>query len=158
WAHVASLARRGVDEGVLAEESTKQSLRRGALGFFEILVAYRNAVIGHGAQRTAAYYDEFGRLLLEAVAEVLAEPALFGGLTLAQARMESDGETSHITWYALTGLAGLARDDDAEGAAPGQLYLIGSGARVPLHPLLVYRQEDELGREQIGFLNRTARR
>ncbi len=163
WTGVAELAKRGVEAGVLGDESTKQSARRGALGFFEILVAYRNSVIGHGAQRTASFYEDFARLLLDAVAEVLAEPSLFGGLELAQARLESDGETGRTTWYALTGLAGLTRGDDASGpdpteATPGQLYLIGAGARVPLHPLLVYRREDELGREQIGFLNRTARR
>jgi len=158
WTAVAELAKRGVQAGVLGEESTKQSMRRGALGFFEILVAYRNAVIGHGAQRTGVFYEDFGRLLLDAIAEALGEEALFGGLELGQARLESDGEAGRATWYALTGLAGVSRGDEAEGATPGQLYLFGAGAKVPLHPLVVYRREDELGREQIGFLNRTARR
>ena len=163
WIAVADLAKRGVDAGVLGDEATKQSVRRGALGFFEILVAYRNTVIGHGAQRTASFYEDFARLLLDATAEVLTEPSLFGGMELAQARLESDGESGHPAWYALTGLAGVSRGDDpaapdASGATPGQLYLIGAGARVPLHPLIVYRREDELDREQIGFLNRTARR
>ncbi|MFO0588438.1 MAG: serine/threonine-protein kinase [Polyangiaceae bacterium] len=162
WSALADLAKRGVEEGALADEATRQSLRRGALGFFEILVAYRNAVIGHGAQRTASFYEEFARLLLDAIAVVLAEPSLFGGMELAQARLSADGEAGRITWYALTGLAGLAREadgaPDATGATPGHLYLVGAGARVPLHPLVVYRREDELDREQIGFLNRTARR
>lgn len=89
---------------------------------------------------------------------MLADPSLLGGLELAQARRELDGETSHTAWYALTGLAGLPRDDDAGDAVAGHLYLIGPGARVPLHPLLVYRQEDELGREQVGFLDKAARK
>lgn len=156
--HVAELARRGGEAGVLGEEPTKQALRRGVLGFFDILVAYRNTVIGHGAQRTAAFYDEFGRLLLDAAAEVLADPVLFGGLALVQARPAPDGEAGRTVWYSLTGLAGVLGADDAGDAAPGQLYFHGAGSRVPLHPLIVYRQEDELGREQVGFLNRTARR
>ncbi|MEP7119372.1 MAG: serine/threonine-protein kinase [Byssovorax sp.] len=158
WAHVAALCRRGVEVEIFGEEPAKQALRRGTLGFFDLVVAYRNVVIGHGAQRTSAFYEELARLLLDAVVEVLADPALLGGLELAQARLELDGETSHTTWYALTGLAGLPRDDDAGDAVPGHLYLIGPGARVPLHPLLVYRQEDELGREQVGFLNKAARK
>jgi predicted Ser/Thr protein kinase len=158
WTHVAALCRRGVELEIFGEEPAKQALRRGALGFFDLVVAYRNVVIGHGAQRTTAFYDELARLLLDAVVEVLAEPSLLGGLELAQARIELDGEASRTAWYGLTGLAGLPRGDDAGDAIAGQLYLIGPGARVPLHPLLVYRQEDELGREQIGFLNKAARR
>ncbi len=160
WTHVAALCRRGVELEIFGAEPAKQALRRGVLGFFDLVVAYRNVVIGHGAQRTTAFYDELARLLLDAVVEVLAEPALFGGLELAQARLElePDGEASRTTWYALTGLAGLPRDDDAGDATPGHLYLVGPGARVPLHPLVVYRQEDELGREQVGFLNKAARR
>jgi predicted Ser/Thr protein kinase len=158
WTHVAALCRRGVELEIFGEEPAKQALRRGVLGFFDLVVAYRNVVIGHGAQRTSAFYEELARLLLDAVLEVLADPALLGGLELAQARLELDGETSHTAWYALTGLAGLPRDDDAGDAVAGHLYLIGPGARVPLHPLLVYRQEDELGREQVGFLNKAARK
>jgi tRNA A-37 threonylcarbamoyl transferase component Bud32 len=162
WTHVAALGRRGVEVEIFGEEPAKQASRRGVLGFFDLVVAYRNVVIGHGAQRTSAFYEELAHLLLDAVVEVLADPALLGGLELAQARrevsVEPDGETSRTTWYALTGLAGLPRGDDAGDAIPGHLYLIGPGARVPLHPLLVYRQEDELGREQVGFLNKAARR
>jgi predicted Ser/Thr protein kinase len=158
WTQVAALCRRGVELEIFGEEPAKQALRRGVLGFFDLVVAYRNVVIGHGAQRTTAFYEELARLLLDAVVEVLREPALLGGLELAQARIELDGEASKTVWYALTGLAGLPRDDDAGDATAGQLYLIGPGARVPLHPLVVYRQEDELGREQIGFLNKAARR
>jgi len=158
WSRVAELARRGVELEVFGAEPAKQALRRGALGFFDLVVAYRNVVIGHGAQRTSAFYDELARLLLDAVVEVLAEKTLFGGLELAQARVELDGEISRTAWYALTGLAGLPRGDDAGDAVPGHLYLLGPGARVPLFPLVVYRQEDELGREQVGFLNKAARR
>jgi predicted Ser/Thr protein kinase len=158
WARVAELARRGVELEVFSAEPAKQALRRGALGFFDLIVAYRNVVIGHGAQRTSAFYDELAHLLLEAVVEVLADTALLGGLELAQARVELDGEASRTAWYALTGLAGLPRDEDAGDAVPGHLYLLGPGARVPLFPFVVYRHEDELGREQVGFLNKAARR
>lgn len=84
-------------------------------------------------------------------------------MELAQARLESDTSPATPAWYALTGLAGARGSanpatPDASGATHGQLYLIGAGPRVPLHPLIVYRREDELDREQIGFLNRTARR
>lgn len=158
WTGVAAFAKEGVAAGVLRDEPAKQAMRRGALGFFDLVVAYRNEVIGHGAQRDNAFYDRFARLLLDALGEVLRERALFGGLELAQARLEADGERSHTRWYALTGLAGLPRDDDAGDAVPGQLYFVGASGRVALHPLVVYRQHDELGREQVGLLNRTARK
>jgi predicted Ser/Thr protein kinase len=158
WARVSALGQRGVALGVLREEPVKQALRKGALGFFDLVVAYRNEVIGHGAQRSNAFYEELSHLLLEALTEVLAEPALFGGMELCQARLELSGNESRRVWYGLRGLAGLPRDDDAGDAVPGQLYLVGAGARVPLHPLVVYRNDEELGREQVGFLNRTTRR
>ncbi|MEO7331835.1 MAG: serine/threonine-protein kinase, partial [Minicystis sp.] len=158
WAKVTELAQRGVALGVLRDEPAKQALRKGTLGFFDLVVAYRNEVIGHGAQRSNAFYEELSGLLLAALGEVLAEPALFGGMELCEARLALDGNESRVVWYGLTGLAGLPRDEDASAAIPGQLYLVGAGARVPLHPLVVYRNDEELGREQVGFLNRTTRR
>ncbi len=158
WTRVIAFAQRGVALDVLRDEPVKQALRKGAAGFFDLIVAYRNEVIGHGAQRSNAFYEELAGLLLEALAEVLTEPALFGGLELSEARLELDGNESRVVWYGLTGLAGLPRGEDAGDAVAGQLYLVGAGARVPLHPLVVYRHDEELGREQVGFLNRTTRR
>jgi hypothetical protein len=70
----------------------RDASRQGILGFFSLVAAYRNQVFGHGAQRLPAFYEELGPLLLAAAAEVLREECLFGGLTLAVARL-SPGPT-----------------------------------------------------------------
>jgi YD repeat-containing protein len=160
WTGVRAFAERSAAEGLCSEEVARQALRRGLCGFFDLLVAYRNDVVGHGAQRSERFYEELGALLLDALAEVLGCPALFAGLTLAQARLETErgGVSTKVVWVALSGLAGLPREGDASGAIPGHLYFIDSSARVPLHPLAVYQHDDDFGREQVGFLNRTVRR
>jgi serine/threonine protein kinase/Tfp pilus assembly protein PilF len=98
-------------------------------------------------------YD--GELVAE-VLELLASPALFGGLELA--RVVTPGPPAR--WQSLRGFEpqplDLSGRDEAELGA-GRLYLVGRGVRIALHPLVAAR-EDGLGRLQVGFLNRTVRR
>ncbi len=159
WTAVATLSARSVELGIVNSDTAKRARGRGALGFFELLTAYRNEVMGHGSQRGSDFYQELAELLLAAIDEVLTLDELLDGLRLvrAQLQLDSRAEVAAPSWLELTGLGGLPLDDDASGAEAGQLYLMGPGARVPLHPLLVAR-EDSLGREQVGFLNRTVRR
>ncbi len=156
---VSRFAQRGVEVSVFSAKSTAQPLRRGVLGFFELIVAYRNAVMGHGAHRSSSFYEDFSDLLLDAAAETLAISGLFDGLVLAVPRLELDEDRSgtHLHWKELVGLAGVPLGRQVEGVVAGQLYFIGANGHIPLHPLVVY-QEDDLGRERIGFLNRTVAR
>jgi len=155
WTAVRALIERAQAEECVPGDGAKQSLKRGALGFFDIVVAYRNEVIGHGAQRSNAYYDDMGALLLAATLEVLGLPALFGGMELAHARSSESGK---LEFHGFTGLAGVPLGQLAEGARAGELYLIGPMGRISLHPLVVFGQDEELGRERIGFINRTIRK
>jgi hypothetical protein len=164
-------ARGGPDEHPpLAPEQARDAARQGVLGFFTLVAAYRNQVFGHGAQRLPAYYEDLGPLLLDAACEVLSQECLFGGLTLAVARLAPDasGRSVQVEWHGLRGTASLALPREAVGnepdpseaaarAAAGRVYFVGPGVRVLLHPLVVYL-EDRAERERVGFLNRTVTR
>lgn len=160
WTHVRAFVDCAIRENIVPDDAARKSLKRGVMGFFEVIVAYRNDVIGHGAQRSDAFYDELGEKILNATIEVLKAPCLLGGMELVQARQEAgpQGEKPRLVYYGLTGLGGLPLDRAADGAIAEQLYLIGPIGRAPLHPLVVLQREDELGRERVGFINRTLRR
>jgi len=156
----------GDEQPPLTPEQVRDPMRQGVLGFFNLIATYRNQVFGHGAQRPVAYYEEAGPLLLEAVLSVLRLPCLFGGLQLAVARLELEptGREAAVAWQGLRGPVSLrllrdAVGPDAEGSrvVPGQVYFLGAGVPVPLHPLVVY-QEDRSERERIAFLNRAVTR
>ncbi|MBI4605984.1 MAG: hypothetical protein HY721_28805 [Planctomycetes bacterium] len=165
----AERAGRGGPEGApaVAADLARDAARQGILGFFNLVAAYRNQVFGHGAQRLLAFYEELGPLLLDACLEVLRQECLFGGLTLAVARLSVDaaGRAAGIEWQGLEGLASLTLPESRVGpeaaaasrAVPGEVYFVAPGARAPLHPLVVYR-EDRSERERVGFLNRTVLR
>lgn len=154
WERVQAFAEKAAEYGAVAAEASSEAKRRGAIGFFSLVVSYRNAVMGHAAQRGNTYYDEMGKLLLAALCEVLSSPALFCDSDLAHARLEVNEKTgeNRVVWHRLKGLAGMPFEGEASGAIVGELYFIGPGATIPIHPLVVYR-EDDLGREQFGFLN-----
>lgn len=160
WTAMRAFAERAIAEECIPSDSSRQSLKRGALGFFDIIVAYRNEVIGHGAQRTNAFYEALGELLLAATCEVLSSHALFGGMELVHARFAhgASGDQADVRFQSLTGTATVPTDAPAHGAAAGRLYLIGPAGRICLHPLVVLQPDDEFGRDRIGFLNRTIRR
>lgn len=156
----------GDEQPPLTPELVRVPLRQGVLGFFNLVAAYRNQIFGHGAQRSPAYYEEVGPLLLEAVLAVLRLPFLFGGLHLAVARLElgSSGREATVAWQGLIGPVSLPLPPEAAGPesatsriVPGQLYFVDRGVRVPLAPLVVYH-EDGSGRERVGFLNRAVTR
>ena len=153
WDAVVRLADGVVDAGVLNREIARRAVTGGPLGFFELLTAYRNEVIGHGAQRSDAYCDEFSTLLLDAVLDVLASDALFDGMRLGRAVASSDSPDM-LVWQDLSGLAATTSSVDAGDVDPTQLYFRGMGEAISVHPLVVVR-DDDLGREQVGFLNRT---
>lgn len=166
WPAVEELAAAAEDTGVVSRE-VRSKARTGLLGFFGLVVAYRNAVVGHGGQRLASFYERMAPLWLAALTAVLSEEAFLGGMALAvpHTRLSGDGRPV-LHWLDLTGTAGYpldqppsdaARLGDGSAPAAGRLYLVGPGALVPLHPLLVFR-EDELGNEAVGFLNKTVRR
>jgi len=164
WEAVRTLTDTLVEMGVLSREDARQAVQKGPLGFFTMLVRYRNEVLGHGAQRKTAFYEKVGPLLLDAVVEVLRVPDLFGGLILAFPRLVAEsGIESSLRWFQARGLAVLPHDGEAKqvaGAAaptPGHLYFIHRTVCVPLHPLIIYL-EDENEQDRFGFLNRTVRR
>lgn len=160
WTAIRAFAERAIAEECIPLDASRQSLRRGPLGFFDIVVAYRNEVIGHGAQRSNAFYDALGELLLAATCEVLSSPALFGGMELVHARFahEASKDEPKIRFQGLTGMATMPSDVSANGVTAGRLYLVGPAGRICLHPLVVLQPDDEFGRDRIGFLNRTIRR
>ncbi len=137
-------------EGILPEGGQKY---RGMIGFFTVLVSYRNRVIGHGAQRKNSFYDRFADLLLEAAMETVSHPVFLGELQLVVAEERERGK---LAWLSLTGLGLLVMDrEKAERLPPPEqvkeLALVSRDARVRLDPLVVFSSEDE--QDQTGFLN-----
>ena len=151
------------DNPPLEKASIREPLKLGAQGFFDLVTTYRNKVLGHGAVPLPAFLEKMGPLLLAAAEEVLGLPSLLGGLSLAFARLVPDGNSARLEWSGLTGTASLGLTANEVGPEPavtsgdprlvsGQVFLVGPGVRLGLHPLIVY-VEDENERERVGFLN-----
>ena len=111
-----------------------RSAARGFVGFFNLVVAYRNEVMGHGAQRRTAHYERFGELFLGALEEVFGGTELFGGLRLGQVRLRvtDDSASSDVTWQDLTGLAGMPLADPDRGGARLRRQARIGGKAVPV--------------------------
>jgi len=167
WEAVERFAQEAADAGVVSTEVARTAKRQGLLGFFGLVVSYRNEVMAHAAQRRTRWYERMGALLLEALQVVLSRPELFGKLRLVCPRQRDIGsDESNIAWQDLTGMFSvpLASEISASlsslttvSVVPGQLYFGGPGALVPLHPLAVFH-EDEYENDAVGLLNKTIRR
>ena len=99
-------------------------------------------------------------------ARCLSNAVFFGHLTLAVAQLATDakGLVIQLQWQGLRGPVSLSLSAEAVGPEPagdrahaGELYFVGPGVRIPLHPLVVYL-EDRTERERVGFLNRAVTR
>lgn len=174
WEGVQRLSDALVEADVLNREIARRAAQGGLQGFFELMTAYRNEVIGHGAQRSDAYCDRFFPLLLDAMLDVLGTESLFDGMRMGRVQSSGPGEPGSRDlgtgkepwdaesasggpapiWQDLSGLQGSPTDHDASGLDPTQLYFRNADRVISIHPLVVVR-EDDLGREQVGFLNRT---
>ncbi len=130
------------------------------LDLFDAIVAYRNNELGHGGQRTAAFYAQAAPLLIEAVSEAVRELEPFGELALCVARDVADVRTG-ATLRRYDQLRGdgvhvpfedQPRPADAQ-IKPGRLLLCGPGVRVNLHPFAVY-EVDDFERDRVGCLNK----
>jgi hypothetical protein len=137
------------------------------LQVIEALVQYRNAVFGHGAGRSAAFYEHMEPLLLPAANEVLAGTVLapLGPpgthlVYLTDLRVVSEN-TLEIGLRHLVGQQGervtpvLVRREEAADLVPQCVAVHWPGWSVPLRldPLLVYRGEEH--NAEVLFLNST---
>ena len=141
----------GLGHEVLDRSGLRRVRKDGLVGFFEQLVAYRNGVLGHGAQRVRSFYEGMTPVLLDAVLEQLhAVPWLLDGhLWLA------DPEEP---WRQLLGLAALPSDappvpDPASRDLHG-IVLVHDDRVLPLAPLLHSATDATLERDRVLFLNR----
>jgi serine/threonine protein kinase len=166
WQEVAAFSAACVEAGAVSEDVGSTALSLGLLGFFDIVVSYRNRVIAHGGQRLSSYYEHMGELLVHALGDVLSCDALVGGqrLVYARLRLSQADEDPSLYWQALRGVASAPLGEGAQSALPrpdrtlaGRVCLLDRAGVIPLHPLVVYRIDDA-GRESFGFLNRTIRR
>ncbi len=162
WRAVQALSRVAVEAGAVSDDIALSVERDGLLGFFNLVVSYRNRVIAHGGQRVSSYYDRMGQLWIDALAEVLSHDGILGGQRLAYARLSlpQRGSSISLYWQALHGVSS-AELGEPEAPPPdrnvaGRVCLVGSLGAIGLHPLVVYRI-DETGNESFAFLNRTVR-
>jgi serine/threonine protein kinase/Tfp pilus assembly protein PilF len=150
WTAVAALTDYVERQGVIEATLARRSRGRGLIGALTVIAARGPSLSSSQTKNTD------GELLVAAVLELITSPALFGGLELA--RVAALGPP--VRWQSLTGFEPqpfpIEGPSEADLGA-GRLYLVGPGARIPLHPLVAAR-EDAIGRLQVGFLNPTVRR
>jgi len=92
----ATLAAQAAEHGVLDRQLSREAKR--VLGAFGVAVAWRNAVMGHGALRSDVFYGEFGPLLLEAASALSAMPELLDGAMLVEGgQVEHGGVTLSLS-------------------------------------------------------------
>jgi tetratricopeptide (TPR) repeat protein/serine/threonine protein kinase len=125
----------------------------------DALVAYRNAVIGHGAARAAEFYDASAGVLAAGL-EAAWTAALFWPAGARLAYVESiEIDSAGARRARILDLSGpVSSLEDPRGTpgipaelVPRRLYLRAGAAWQPLHPLLIY-QEAHL-RERVLFFN-----
>ena len=141
-----ALAERLAKSDVGPADGAREVRKRGLVGLFGVVVAYRNAVFGHGSQRREGFYAELEHPLREAVAEVLAQPTTLGGTLVLVDEPCLD----------LTGPVPLHHDPipcDFRGPA-----ILGPQGEVwSLSPLVAHDESATLGRHRIGYLNKVVR-
>ena len=135
------------------------------IDLFNLLPAYRNRHLGHGASAKESFYVEMGPLLLAAGEELLGylESAFAGDLVFVEEKRELAGGTVVIERVRLTGVVPLRCDPlelSPEKAAlwvSGKVYLDwGQGVEpLCLFPLLHVAWEDE--QAESFFLNRSGK-
>ncbi len=129
---------------------------KGLLGFFNVLVAYRNRVMGHGAQRQSEFYELMAPLLLQAALEAFSSRVFLQNHQLAVALTDERGQRR---WMALTGLGSLPLAPELVAQLPevnGQSdepFLVGPNTAIPLAPLVMVQTVQD--QEHVGFLNET---
>jgi len=129
----------------------------------EALPAYRNALLGHGATRDAAFYEAGAEALLTGLEALLAADALLpsGARVTFVEGIEIDpdgGRRAHLLELGAEGA--LVRDprgtrDAPAELLPGRLYLREGKDFRPLHPWLLFDERD--GRERVLFWNGRSR-
>jgi serine/threonine protein kinase len=131
-----------------AEDVPAHARRPTAAQLLDALVQYRNQVVGHGSQRSEAFYERGGRVLAR-----LLEPAWEAGLfLLADARvlyvesvqLEPDGGVSGRV-FDLQGEAPRLVEDvlPSKELVPERVYVVHGGEWRSLHPLAVFDEEHE---------------
>lgn len=143
---------------VLENEAISQARRRGMSGFFELLLQYRNRVLAHGGERPPPFYERFGPLLLEAVAQVVSTSDLLDGARLVLAQEGEAGSVRDLTGFGSAASAEAATSPESSRPPPRRLLLVRGDLRAPLHPLLVHHWDEDQGQDLTGFLNRVVRR
>lgn len=143
------------------DQRPSTAVRFRLLDLIDALVAYRNAVMGHGGPRTAEFYESrMGPLLFPALNEALA-PGIWPTLGQEDARLIHLGELRVIepgvveaSSRELTGLQGERRDPArlpqalleawyARGAgAPAIALRDPEGPPIPVGPMLRFRESE----------------
>jgi len=131
-----------VGEGVV-----KGSTPRDALESLDLVVRWRNAVLGHGAWRDEPFYARYAPLLLEAAEALVRSSLPGGGLTWVRA--------TGTGWSILSG-----HEEPPPSPAPtGRVAVYsGSGGLISLWPLVASRSHPLLEEAQTGLLNKAIAR
>lgn len=133
-------------------QDSRQYIRRGVLGYFEFLNAYRNIVLGHGAQRNRQFYEQMYPLLLLAAKEVLTSPCLFGSCQLFYSVNRNGGQ--------IVQKLSLSMDEGRfSGPAfppnqiPGGVFFADQKAVISLDPFVIYDTSGDSEEDSVCILN-----
>ena len=149
---VATFLTLARDRGVVAAHQPRAA-HRGLDDVFEALVTYRNRVLGHGAQRPAAFYAGLADAMLAAAAELAAEVEV--SAEVAPLLVEHDGRTGVLDQVKRSSVAYLdyATGDTFEVSDTAAVHgLIGEPARRARQP--GREVPHRLPRERDGFVGR----
>lgn len=146
--------------GPFAKTKIEGPLRNGLIGFFELIVNYRNRTTGHGAILPANQLEKITHLLLSAIQEVLKNNTLLNSIKLVFAELKVVDNRNQIEWLSLHGPASfripnnqlaLNIENNHEEVA-GKVFAILEEKVFCLHPLVHYSNDGNF-KEQFAFLN-----
>ncbi|MFO0552062.1 MAG: bifunctional serine/threonine-protein kinase/formylglycine-generating enzyme family protein [Polyangiaceae bacterium] len=116
---------------LITDETAKRSKKAGTLGFYDVLASYRNQVMGHGALRSAAFYERFAVILRRAALEAVLSPSYLGGRQLAVPWVDEQADAPPtLRWKVLEGLAGIVASE-APAASVASMPTLAPPARAP---------------------------
>jgi len=149
-----------IPSGPFEHNQIKGQLKNGLMGFFELIVNYRNKTTGHGALLPPAQLEKTTSLFLNAIQEALEKTCCLSSIKLVFAELKVIDNRNQIEWLFLHGPASfrlsssqmpLVIENKHEKIA-GKVYALIGNNLICMHPLVYYSNDGNL-KEQFAFFN-----
>jgi serine/threonine protein kinase/tetratricopeptide (TPR) repeat protein len=145
------------EDGAALVSALKQARGRGVLGFFELLVTFRNRIYGHGTMLPESSCRRLALPFLDATCHVLRQRAFVEGAWLGRVAIDALSDEPRRYWRRLEGVAETpvdAEDLPPDAAlSPRCLYAVRGEQALSLS-FWVVQDEDATGLSRFGFFQR----